>query len=184
MVTLLNYALLSNSFIEHNRWRGENIVSCLLSVVYSDVHCSGLNLETHSDLCKGYCFLCCVEWKGGGSVWPEEIIFFLSNLYLKMGSAGDCLWVDSVQQAHSRLTQSKWSVFWLPEWTSDPPLLASGCFFFCFWKVNLLVMKFGVNFFSACVWKSLFPVLWNYPGIILQCHVVAWFLSSLLGPKG
>lgn len=125
---------------------GKNTVSRFLTVVYSDVHCSGLNLQTYSDLYEGYCFLCCVEWKGGGSVWCEETNFFLSNLYPNMGSAGDCVWVHSViQKAHSRFTQSKWSVFWWPEWTADSPLLASG-FFFCFWKVHFLVKKFGVNF--------------------------------------
>lgn len=112
---------------------GKNIVSRFLTVVYWDVHCSGLNLQTYSDLYKGYCFLCCVECKGRGSVWCEETNFFLSNLYPNTGSAGDCVWVHSViQKAHSRFTQSKWSVFWWPEWTSDLSLLASGFFFFLF----------------------------------------------------
>lgn len=89
------------------------------------------------------------------AVWSEregevcdlkKQFFFLSNLYPNTGSAGDCVCVHSViQQARSRFTQSKWSVFSLPEWTSAPPLLASGRLF-CFWKVNLLVKKFGVNF--------------------------------------
>lgn len=133
----------------------KNIVSHFLTVVYWDVHCSGLNLQTYSDLYKGYCLLCCVECKGRGSVWCEETNFFLSNLYPNTGSAGDCVWVHSViQKAHSRFTQSKWSVFWWPEWTSDLSLLASGFFFFSVsGKYTFLLRSLGWTFVCLCMEK-------------------------------
>lgn len=45
--------------------------------------------------------------------------------------------------------------------------------FFLFLKSKSFSYEVWSELLSACVWKSLFPVLWNYPGIILQCHIVA-----------
>lgn len=182
MVTLVNYALLSNSFIEHNRWRGKKYcellpLCCVLRCTFFWFKLRDIQWPIQRLLLS---VLCGVERRGKCVIWRNNFFFWVICI-LRWDQ--QVIVIEFTVYSKLIVGSPKVNDQW-PEWTSDPPLLASGWFFFLFLKSKSFSYEVWSELLSACVWKSLFPVLWNYPGIILQCHVVAWFLSSLLGPKG